>query len=317
MTSRGQHATRRIAAAAAAAPFGGVLSRRELRQLGCEASFVAAQVTAQRWRLHGRQTVAIHTGRLDELALRWRAIWEVGHRIAVLDGVSALHAAGLTGFVDPRVHVSVPFTAKTHPITGVFVHKVRHRDPADLLQGGLPRVKPAAAAIRAAHWATSDRQAALLMVLPVQQRLTTGARLVLAADRVRGRTRRAFIAGVAADLADGVHSLGELDFARSCRRYGLPAPTRQELRQLPNGRAYLDVFWRGYELAAEIDGAGHRMGLSVTSDNLRMNEVTLGEQRVLRIDTIGLRLHEARFMDQIARGLRLRAPAPPERRTAS
>ena len=155
------------------------------------------------------------------------------------------------------------------------------------------------------------------MVLPVQQRLTTGSRLVLAADRVRGRTGRAFIAGVAADLADGVQSLGELDFARSCRRYGLPAPTRQELRQLPNGRAVLDVFWREYELAAEIAGAGHRMGLSVTSDNLWMNEVTLGEQRVLRIDTIGLRLHEARFMDQIARGLRVRAPAPSERRTAS
>ena len=56
---------------------------------------------------------------------------------------------------------------------------------------------------------------------------------------------------------------------------------------------------------AEIDGAGHLWGLNQTADCLRANEVALGDERVLRINVIGLRLEEDAFMDQIARGLRL------------
>ena len=67
-------------------------------------------------------------------------------------------------------------------------------------------------AIRAAHWATSNRQAALILLMTVQQRLTTPRRLAAAQRLVRGRTRRAFIRAVVRDIAFGVQSLGELDF---------------------------------------------------------------------------------------------------------
>ena len=58
----------------------------------------------------------------------------------------------------------------------------------------------------------------------------------------------------------------------------------------------------------EIDGAGHRVGLAVTDDNLRQNEVALGDDRVLRIDLVGLRVHETAFMRQVRRAFPDRYP---------
>ena len=56
-------------------------------------------------------------------------------------------------------------------------------------------------------------------------------------------------------------------------------------------------------MVVEIDGAGHRMGLAVTDDNLRQNAVVLDDDRVLRLDLIGMRLFEEEFMAQVRQGL--------------
>ena len=75
-----------MAAARAAKPYDGVLSRRILHELGIDRYGVRAELRAQRWRAHGRQTIAMHTGELSERARPWRAVWEVGHRTAALGG---------------------------------------------------------------------------------------------------------------------------------------------------------------------------------------------------------------------------------------
>ena len=110
---------------------------------------------------------------LDEVALRWRAIWEVGPGVAVLDGSSALSTAGVRGFDERVVHVSVPREVHHAPVLGVRIHLV-HRGLHEVVRAGTPRTRPAIAAIRAASWAVSDRQAALLLTLPIQQRVVTG-----------------------------------------------------------------------------------------------------------------------------------------------
>jgi very-short-patch-repair endonuclease len=109
---------------------------------------------------------------------------------------------------------------------------------------------------------------------------------------------------VVRDIAFGVESLRELDFARMCRARGLPEPARQVVRRGPRGRIYLDVGWDAHEFAVEIDGAQHRWGLAVTTDNLRLNAVVLEGDRVLRIDVIGLRLETELLLDQVELGLR-------------
>lgn len=285
-------------AMAAAASYGGALSRRRLRELGISRDEVRLQVRQRRWVAHGRWTIATHTGELSTLARRWRAVWEVGERIAVLDGPTALQQSGLERWKDDAIHVSVPHTAAVRPVDGVVVHKVRSRPESLLLRGDLPTVRPAPAAVRAAHWAVSDRQAALVMVMPVQQRLCTGTEILETTQMVRGRTRRAFIARVAGDIALGAQALGELDFAVVCRQYGLPEPSRQVIRHGARGRIYLDVRWE-CGLVAEIDGAGHRWGLAVMDDNLRQNALSIQGDTVLRIDLLGLRIAEEQFMRQV------------------
>lgn len=296
----------RLAAATVGERHDGVLTRSALLALGITRQATSREVAAGRWRSHGRHTVALHTGDLSDVARRWRAVWEVGAG-AALDGVSALQAAGLSGFHTDVIHVSVPATHRPPHVPGLRVHVVCARDAGDVLGAGTPRVRPAVAAIRGAHWAVSDRQAALIVCMAAQQRLVTGAALLAASTRRHGRTRRAFIRDLVRDVADGAHALGELDFARLCRRHGLPAPTRQVVRRGPRGRIYLDVAWEEHGVVAEIDGAQHRQGLAVTSDNLRRNALQISGEITLTIDLVGLRLDTAAFLGQVRQALALRA----------
>lgn len=295
---------RRRAARDEADDFAGVLPRWRLLDLGYDHAAVQREIEAERWRSLGTHTVAVHTGTVDARAHWHRAVWETAADVALLDGTTALIAAGMTGWSDDAIHVSVPRNARCPEVEGVQVHRVR-RTAGEVAPGILRRSRVEVAALRAAAWVRSDRQAALVLCLVVQQRLSTGPRLQLAFRQVRNRGRRPFVRQVLRDLTDGAQSLGELDFATLCRRYGLPQPERQVIRHTPAGRIYLDARWAGSRLVVEIDGAGHRLGLAVSDDNLRQNAVTLGGDLVLRIDLVGLRVHERAFMEQVAGGLRL------------
>lgn len=288
----------------------GVISRRELTALGVDRFGIRTQIRRGRWARRGRQTVSIHTGELSDRARWWQAIYELGPDIAALDGVTALLAGGVQHLDSAQIHVSVRHASRPLPVVGVRVHQVRAWDPSQVIRAGVPRVRPAIAALRAAHWAVSDRQAALFLCVVVQQRVVTAEALTSQLQVVNGRRRRAFIRGVVQDLRDGAHSLGELDFAALCRERGLPEPSRQVVRKGPKGRIYLDVGWEGVGLVVEIDGAQHRRGLAVSEDNLRQNSVALAGDIVLRIDLIGLRLEAASFMDQVEAAHRL-LPRPP------
>lgn len=152
-------------------------------------------------------------------------------------------------------------------------------------------------------WAVSDRQAALLICLAVQQRLVPRDRL-LAASASLSRGRSGFVRTIVEDVCDGAHSLGELDVAQLCADRGLPRPTRQSVRRLPGGRAYLDLAWEDHGLVVEVDGGHHARALTPVDDALRQNEVTIAGERVLRIPLVGLRIDPDAFLDQLERALR-------------
>jgi len=292
---------RRVGEAAEDTDF--VLSRTMLRALGVDRHQTKRQIAAGRWVRHGTQTISVRDAPLGEVARRWRAVWEVGEDIAVVDGVSALQAAGLTGWSEDVVHVSILHRHDPTRLAGVTVHKVIRRVEGEVVGAGAPRTTPAVAAIRAAHWAVSDRQAATILAMAVQQRLVTGDQLVATRRRVRGRTRRAFITQIAHDVADGAHSLHELDFAGACRSRDMPVPTRQAVRSGTDGRVYMDVYFEEYRLVIEIDGAGHLWGLTGVADALRANQVVIDGDRVLRINVIGWRLDRESFLDQVEAAL--------------
>src|SRR6476660_1438168 len=89
---------------------GGVVSRRQLRSLGITHDHIRNEVVAQRWAAVGRQAVAVHRGPLPIEARAWSAVWDVGERIAALDGVTSLVASGLVGFDEAALHLSVRHT---------------------------------------------------------------------------------------------------------------------------------------------------------------------------------------------------------------
>jgi very-short-patch-repair endonuclease len=281
-----------------------VVSRLQLYAEGITRWEVRANVRAGRWQTFASQSVVVHTGPLTDSARRWAAVFEAGPR-AFLDGASALQAAGLERFSTDVVRVSVPRGARVRRASGVDIRQTRRWDAGDLASGGgPPRSRTETAAIRAALWARSDRQAALVLTMAVQQGLVEARQLGVELLRVRRDRRRRLVGDVLLDLVGGARSLGEIDFARECRRRGLPEPTRQAVRRGPDGRYYLDVVWEQWRVAVEIDGIQHAWAENVVQDALRHNAVTLGDCRVLRLPVLGLRVAADAFFAQVEEALR-------------
>lgn len=171
------------------------------------------------------------------------------------------------------------------------------------MTAGLPRTTPAVAAIRAAQWVRTDRQAATVLAMAVQQRLVRREDLLACWASVYRSRRGAFLHVVIRDICAGAESLGELDFAALCRAAKLPAPSRQEVRHGVRGRYYLDIYWEDPGLHIEIDGFQHQLGLAVVDDALRQNDLALTTDVTLRIPVLGLRTRAADFMTQVRRAL--------------
>jgi very-short-patch-repair endonuclease len=282
---------------------GGVVSRRQLLAAGVPRWRTRAEVRAGRWRAHWRQTVAVHTGVLDQQAMLWAATFEGGTR-SLLDGASALVASGLTGFTLPRLRVSVPRGAKVHRSRAIDVRQTRRLEPSDRLDAaGPPRVRPAVAAVRAALWARTDREAAMLIAMTVQQAIAAAEDIGRELLRVRRDRRRTLVERFVLDAMGGSHSMGELDLVRECRRRGVPVPDRQVMRRTAAGTYYLDARWWRYKVVLEIDGIHHLAPRAVVSDAVRHNEIALGGDVVLRLPVLGLRLEPDAFFDQLCRAL--------------
>lgn len=284
---------------------GGVATRQQLIRATLSPGDIRVEVEAGRWHRLGVHTIGVTVREATGSARWWWAVWESGSG-AVLDGVTALQAGGLEGWAEEQVHVSVPADRVAHRLDGVALH--RPRRTGALAGGGLPRVRPEIAALNAAQWARSDRQAATVLAMTVQQGLVPPGRLLARWDSLLQARRRELLDGVIKDICDGAQSLGELDFAAMCRARGLPTPSRQFVRRDGKGRVYLDVYWDDLKVHVEINGHQHYRGLAPVDDALRTNAVALGGAVCLQIPVLGLRLYPVAFMDQVAAAL----ARPPE-----
>jgi hypothetical protein len=298
---RSRRAERHTLAESVAWDHHGIARRQQLVSVGITKDEIRHELDAQRWFRLGRHTVGVTVREATGRARWWWAVWEAGSG-AALDGVTALLAAGLRGWSDDTVHVSVPRGRRAHVLPGVIVH--RPRPEPERRGAGVPRVCPVTAVIHAAHWARTDRAAATLVAMAVQQRLVPPSRLVEQWATVRRSSRRQLLERVVADVCDGAHALGELDFARLCRERGLPEPTRQAFRAGSRGRRYLDAWWEQFGVHAEIDGAHHGSGLVPVDDALRQNDVALEGAITLRVPVLGLHVAPEQFLDQVEAALR-------------
>jgi very-short-patch-repair endonuclease len=285
----------------------GVVSRSQLYAIGITRGEVRAHVRAGRWRRVGGHAISTHCGPLPPEAQWWAAVLEGGPR-AFLDGASALVASGLRNFTPATIRVSVPKGARIRRRRGdrVDLRETRRWRADDVVTTGIPRARPAVAAVRGALWAVSDRQAALLLTMVVQQGLCRVDDLAVEMLRVRRDKRRSFIHGVLIDLDGGVRSLGELDLVRGCRQRGLPSPELQVVRRTTSGSYYLDARWRKWRVVVEVDGIQHAWVQNVVADAIRHNAIATSDDLVLRLPVLGLRVCPDEFFAQIAEALAIR-----------
>jgi len=286
-----------------AAKQGGVLSRPQLYELGITRAEIRGHVRAKRWQLIGDQSVQLGNTALSGEGERWAAVFQGGPR-ACLDGGSALQAAGLERYELDRVRVSVPRGARVRRNKRFDIRQTRRWSADDIVGAGVPRTRPAVAAVRAGLWARTDREATYVVTLVVQQGLTTTDAIGEQLLRVRRDKRRRLLHAVVNELLDGARSLGEIDVAEALRRRGLPPPQRQVLRKDGENRYYLDLYWPQFRLVVEVDGIHHAWADNVVGDALRQNALAIDGDTILRIPLLGLRLQADAFLDQIEQALR-------------
>ena len=281
-----------------------IVSRRQLYAAGLSRGAVRHHIRIGRWQRIGDQSVCLHTGPLAQESHHWAAVFQGGPR-ACLDGATSLIASGLQRFDDTRVRVSVPRGARVRRTAAYDIRQTRRWSAADLVEIGVPRTQPAVAAVRAALWARTDREATYVLTLTVQQGIAAPEAIGEELLRIRRDRRHQLLHAVVNDLLDGARALGEIDVARECRRRGLPPPLRQVLRRDSRRRYYLDLYWPDHHLVVEIDGIHHAWAENVVGDALRQNALTLDGDTVLRLPLLGLRLQPDEFFAQIAEGLGL------------
>lgn len=283
-----------------------MVSRKQAYAAGITRWEIRAHVRAGRWQTIGDQAVCLHNGPVSDEGHRWAALFLGGPR-AYLDGSAALIATGLERYADSRIRVSVPRGARVRRTTLYDIRQTRRWSEDDVAASGIRRSRPPVAAVRAALWAKTDKQATYVVTLAVQQGLARAEDVGEALLQVRRDKRRRLLEEIVNDLLDGARSLGELDVVRELRRRRLPLPARQVLRRDGRGRYYLDLYWPDHQLVVEIDGIHHAWVENVVGDALRQNRLALDGDRVLRLPLLGLRLQSDRFFDQIAEALGCRS----------
>lgn len=181
----------------------------------------------------------LHNGPLTPQQRRWAAVLAAGPGSS-LAGVTALEVAGLRGWEDAAVHVPAPRGRTPSQINGfrVVMHETRVSNDGQLETVGTShRTRVERAAIDAAGWSRHARPACGLLAVVVQQRLSTGLRLLAALDLAGPIRHRRTWRLTLHDITGGAKALSEIDFGRLCRRYNLGRVVHQAIRTTPPGAA--------------------------------------------------------------------------------
>ena len=244
--------------------------------------------------------------------LRMAAVLELGPA-AVLAGASGLVEWGWSGDDPGGTDVLIPHGSnlRKRSLPAWIRPRYARTDRSATVRGPVPLTNPAAAAIDAAAWARTDREASFIIVSVVQQRLAAAdalARELHARPTVR---RRRLIAGVLDDACAGATSMPELDFRRECRRRGLPEPRMQVRRRDATGRARCTdaefALPDGGLLIVEINGAGHDAPGHSADDTMRNSALArITGAHVIPVPSWQLRADPDRVFAEIAAWLRPR-----------
>lgn len=278
----------------------GVLSQ-ELAQARPE---LGRMLRSKRWQRYGR-VVVMHNGPPTPEQIVWVALLRAPRGV-VLSGVTACISRGLK--VDPpdQPELLVPAAGPLPDLQGVTAARTRILNAVDVHPTAQPpQLRLPRAIIDAASRLDRPDDVRALLCAGVQQRRVRAQDLREVTERLGPVRHRALLLRTIDDIEGGAHSVRELQFLRLVRAARLPLPEQQVVRQHKGGRHYLDAGWEAYALHAEIDGLGHLLVASWSSDADRSNELALGARVETRLRIPGFWLDERpqHVVDQLRRGL--------------
>jgi very-short-patch-repair endonuclease len=257
-----------------------------------------------RWTRYGR-VVVTHNGPLTDEQLVWVAVLRAPRGV-VLSGTTAARRRGLDVRRPTQPELLVPAAGPLPHLQGVQVARTRLLTAADVHPTAQPpQLRLPRAVVDAASRAARPDDVRALLCAGVQQRRLRAEDLRHAVLRLGPVRNRALMLRTLDDIEGGSHSVRELQFLRTVRHAGLPAPARQVVRQRLGGRLYLDAAWDAYRLHVEVDGLGHLFVDAWSADLDRANELALRGSNATTLRIPGFWLDERRehVVDQVRRGL--------------
>ena len=264
----------------------GVVSRRQLLDLGLTPAQTHQNVLNGRWRPLLPGVCATFTGPVGPLAEVWAAVLYAGAGAVASHG-TALWLAGLLDDLPRPLRVSVGHRRRVRDQPGLRIHRMNALDdsPEAVVHPAAlpPRVRIENAVLDQAETAAAAT-AVDLVLRATQRRLTTAARICAAlGDRPRHRHRTLLLA-VIADAAQGVLSPLERHYLQNVERpHRLPRGERNLLdRTSIGGRRYRDVRYPTWQTVVELDGREAHPEDSASRDHRRDNEVVVAGDSPLR-----------------------------------
>lgn len=261
-------------------------------------------VRTGRWRRYGR-VVVMHNGPLTPEQLLWVSVLRSPSGV-VLGGLTAALRRGLQVPAPARPELLVPAAGPLPHLQGVDVRRTRLLTAVDVHPTAQPpQLRLPRAIVDRASRLTRPDDVRALMCAGVQQRRVRHDDLREVVLRLGPLRHRALLLRTLDDIAGGAHSVRELQLLRLLRRGGLPLPAQQVVRRHATGRHYLDAVWEDFALHVEVDGLGHLLVSSWSSDADRSNELALGGHEEVRLRIPGFWLDERpeHVLDQVRRGL--------------
>ncbi|MGH3509943.1 MAG: hypothetical protein ACRDPI_06895 [Nocardioidaceae bacterium] len=283
----------------------GLVSRRQLRDLGWTASQIDHEIRFGRWTAPTGMVIALQTGPLSVEQRLWLGVLHAGAG-AALSHITAAEAAGLRWHRrDDLIHVISHKGDLVPAVPGFFFHQTRR--PFRLWVAAderPPRLDLGHAVCLAAERDHSVRRAIGLLAASVQQGLITPEELGAASLQIRKLRHGAHLRLALGDIAGGAQSFAEINVGRLCRDAGLQAPVRQSRRRDSTGRwRFLDHEWRlpdGRVIVLEVDGSFHMETEQWWQDQKRERSVVISGATVLRCSTVELRLEPGPVIADLA-----------------
>ena len=260
-----------------------------------------ALVSSGRWQRPARGVFVAHNGPLTPVQRDWVALLAAPPG-SVLGGLSALAHDGFDVFRVHRPTVVAKMGASPFAYEDVDLHWSKFLDSRDVHPLRTPpRTRPARSVVDAASWEPQERRSRAIVLAAAQRGIVSTRHLREALTRRGACRHRGLIVESYLDALGGIQSLPERDFDRIRIECRLPRPDRQAAVRRSDGKYYLDVWWKRFNLACEIHGIPHMRVENWDNDLLRLNEVAIRGKRTLVFSSYAIRRQADIVKDQLVR----------------